>query len=94
MASSCIRSVSGASRSCLRSYVKQCVLSGSRRASAPGGSTAEATQCPSELGCCSGFLLPVHSAMALMRLNSSLSSTCRFYRSLSQGTLRRTWPGL
>ncbi|KAG6468583.1 protein NONRESPONDING TO OXYLIPINS 2, mitochondrial-like isoform X1 [Zingiber officinale] len=40
---------------------------------------------PAELGCCSGSLLPLHTAVAVARLTSCLSSTSRSCRVLSQG---------
>ncbi|XP_073102370.1 protein NONRESPONDING TO OXYLIPINS 2, mitochondrial-like [Elaeis guineensis] len=47
-----------------------------------------------ELGCCSGSLLPLHSAVAAARLTTRLSLTSRSCRALSQGILCRTYPGL
>ncbi|THU73262.1 hypothetical protein C4D60_Mb04t20940 [Musa balbisiana] len=49
---------------------------------------------PVELGCCGGSLFPLHSAVAAARLTSRLSATSRGGRALSQGILRRTYPGL
>ena len=40
---------------------------------------------PSELSCCSVFLLPLQSGAALARLNAIPSFACRCYRALSQG---------
>ncbi|XP_042444643.1 protein NONRESPONDING TO OXYLIPINS 2, mitochondrial-like [Zingiber officinale] len=39
---------------------------------------------PAQLGCCSGSLLPLHSAVAVARLSSCLSSTSRCCRAISQ----------
>lgn len=47
-----------------------------------------------ELRCCSGSLFPLHSAVAAARLTSCLSSTSRSCRSLSQGTVCCTYPGV
>ncbi|XWS38581.1 hypothetical protein CRYUN_Cryun19dG0143700 [Craigia yunnanensis] len=51
------------------------------------------SRCPSELGCAQS-LLPLHSAVAAARMTSCLSTTSRSCRTLSQGTLCCTYPGL
>ncbi|XP_038687223.1 protein NONRESPONDING TO OXYLIPINS 2, mitochondrial-like isoform X2 [Tripterygium wilfordii] len=48
---------------------------------------------PCELGCMAS-MLPLHSAVATARMTSCLSTTSRSCRSLSQGTLCCTSPGL
>ncbi|XP_042512516.1 protein NONRESPONDING TO OXYLIPINS 2, mitochondrial-like [Macadamia integrifolia] len=48
---------------------------------------------PAELGCVQS-LLPLHSAVAVAKLTSCLSTNSRSCRALSQGTLCRTYPGL
>ncbi|KAM0030265.1 hypothetical protein Hdeb2414_s0018g00535191 [Helianthus debilis subsp. tardiflorus] len=59
----------------------------------PGSYSKFIFVCPSELGCVQS-LLPLHNAVAAARLTSCLSTTSRSCRSLSQGTLCRTSPGL
>lgn len=49
---------------------------------------------PVELGSCVESLFPLHSAVAAARLTSRLSTTTHGGRSLSQGILCRTTPGL
>ncbi|KAB2018084.1 hypothetical protein F383_07871 [Gossypium arboreum] len=51
------------------------------------------SRCPSELGSVQS-LLPLHSAVAVARMTSCLSTTSRSCRALSQGTLCCTYPGL
>ncbi|KMZ65543.1 hypothetical protein ZOSMA_31G01320 [Zostera marina] len=100
MASACIRSAGRTSLFSLRSCLKPKLSSSKPPSSSSFGSSASRvpnsfiSRAPVELGCCSGSMFPLHSAIAAARLTSRLSSTSQSCRDLSQGTLCRTSPGL
>ncbi|CAL9042306.1 unnamed protein product [Musa banksii] len=110
MASTCFRSLTRASRSFVtkprvttRSPSSSFVVSDAGATALPSSASARpppARRFPSfsrslaELRCCSGSLFPLHSAVAAARLTSCLSSTSRSCRSLSQGTVCCTYPGV
>ncbi|URD95589.1 hypothetical protein MUK42_29712 [Musa troglodytarum] len=93
MASSCVRSMSRRiTLSCLGSLgVRSRPVAA---APCPIRRFSSLSRIPVELGCCGGSLFPLHSAVAAARLTSRLSATSRGGRALSQGILRRTYPGL
>ncbi|XP_040989436.1 protein NONRESPONDING TO OXYLIPINS 2, mitochondrial isoform X1 [Juglans microcarpa x Juglans regia] len=108
MASACNRFVSRASlssvKSAIRSNVRTSPLTKSATSTSPGvplptRSTSSSlprfsfSRCPAELGCVQS-MLPLHSAVAVARMMSCLSTTSRSSRALSQGTLCCTSPGL
>ncbi|XP_078442775.1 uncharacterized protein LOC144712391 [Wolffia australiana] len=93
MASNGFRSMSSrAARSCINSFMKQRAansetmqFSASRnQAFKSPGRASSSSRFPSELGGCSGLLLPILGAVTMARLNSSLRLTCRRYRDLSE----------
>ncbi|WOK94928.1 hypothetical protein Cni_G03633 [Canna indica] len=107
MASAGSRSLSRASLSSVRSYLARSkpaprfvFTSHEPAAAAASASPSPARRFPSlsrspvELGCCSGSLLPLHSAVAAARLTSCLSSSSRSCRDLLQGTHCRAFPGV
>ncbi|XP_052210645.1 protein NONRESPONDING TO OXYLIPINS 2, mitochondrial isoform X6 [Diospyros lotus] len=80
MASRCSRFINRSSMSSLKSAIKSTI------GTASGSIDRSATpRSPSELGCLQS-LLPLHSAVAVARMTSCLSSTSRSCRALSQGT--------
>ncbi|XP_076953123.1 protein NONRESPONDING TO OXYLIPINS 2, mitochondrial-like isoform X1 [Bidens hawaiensis] len=100
MASRCNRFMNKASISSLKSAFKSASVPksapSSPKFSLPTASPVprfSISRCPSELGCVQS-LLPLHNAVAAARLTSCLSTSSRSCRSLSQGTLCRTSPGL
>ncbi|GMJ06119.1 hypothetical protein like AT4G17310 [Hibiscus trionum] len=107
MASACKRFISRSSpsiKSAFRTngpqppFSRSAAAPSSTRSSLPSQSTSPLrrfsfSRRPSELGCAQS-LLPLHSAVAAVRMTSCLSSTSRSCRALSQGTLCCTYPGL
>ncbi|CAN6723233.1 unnamed protein product [Malus baccata var. baccata] len=102
MASACRQFANRASLSSIRSAVRSSVpKSSASRFPLPTASSPSSAPLrrfslsspPGALGCVQS-LLPLHSAVAAARLTSSLSTTSRSCRALSQGTLCRTSPGL
>ncbi|CAJ2664038.1 hypothetical protein L195_g046342 [Trifolium pratense] len=98
MASACTRIAQRASISSIKSAIKSNI----RASSFPKPTTATTSsplrrsftsRIAPELGCVQS-LLPLHSAVAVARMTSRLSITSRNCRSLSQGTLCCTSPGL
>ncbi|KAF6141637.1 hypothetical protein GIB67_001189 [Kingdonia uniflora] len=96
MASLCNRFVSRTSLTSLKSAIKTPKLQ------TPPSTTftsplrrlpSFATSSPSELGCVQS-LLPLHSAVAAARMTSCLSTNSTSCRSLTQGSLCCTSPGL
>ncbi|GMI76386.1 hypothetical protein like AT4G17310 [Hibiscus trionum] len=103
MASICNRLISRSSpfiKSAVRSNGPKSAFSRSAAPSTPLPSPSRSvsplgrfsSRCPSELGCAQS-LLPLHSAVAVARMTSCLSTTSSC-RALSQGTLCCTSPGL
>ncbi|KAF6155920.1 hypothetical protein GIB67_039251 [Kingdonia uniflora] len=91
MASICNRFITRTALQSLKSAIKsQPKL---RQSSPSTTQTSFATRIPSELGCVQS-LLPLHSAVAAARMTSRLSSNSRSCRSLLQGSLCCTSPGL
>ncbi|KAF7810100.1 protein NUCLEAR FUSION DEFECTIVE 6, chloroplastic/mitochondrial-like isoform X1 [Senna tora] len=105
MASACSRI---ARRTSLASSIKSAIKSNVRnpsfcRSSNSSTTPTNATSTPllrsfltrtaPELGCLQS-MLPLHSAVAVARMTSCLSTTSRSCRALSQGTLCCTSPGL
>ncbi|GAU24505.1 hypothetical protein TSUD_156170 [Trifolium subterraneum] len=97
MASACSRIAQRASISSIKSAIKSNI----RASSFPKPTTTTSSplrrsftsRIAPELGCVQS-LLPLHSAVAVARMTSRLSITSRNCRSLSQGTLCCTSPGL
>ncbi|KAK8614043.1 hypothetical protein V6N13_122421 [Hibiscus sabdariffa] len=94
MASICNRFISRSSpfiKSAVRSNGAKSAFSRSAAAPLPPPSRSISplgrfsSRCPSELGCAQS-LLPLHSAVAVARMTSCLSTTSRSCRALSQGT--------
>ncbi|XP_052210641.1 protein NONRESPONDING TO OXYLIPINS 2, mitochondrial isoform X2 [Diospyros lotus] len=96
MASRCSRFINRSSMSSLKSAIKSTIgtasgsidRSATPRFSLPVRSTSSplrrfCSRSPSELGCLQS-LLPLHSAVAVARMTSCLSSTSRSCRALSQ----------
>ncbi|KAM0934310.1 hypothetical protein DsansV1_C32g0222681 [Dioscorea sansibarensis] len=99
MASPSIRSMTRASISPLRAFISK--TKSTAPAARPSSSLSPMvrrshllSRSPVELGCCSGSMIPLHSAVAAARLTSRLSTASRGCRDLLQGTLCRTYPGL
>ncbi|XP_057976879.1 protein NONRESPONDING TO OXYLIPINS 2, mitochondrial-like isoform X5 [Malania oleifera] len=81
MASSCNRFIGRASLQSLKSVIRSTARTASINRSAP--SFPLPTRSPSELGCVQS-MLPLHSAVAVARMTSCLSSTTSSCRALSQ----------
>ncbi|XP_021767954.1 uncharacterized protein LOC110732337 isoform X2 [Chenopodium quinoa] len=100
MALKCGRFMNRASLSSLKSSINSATKSAPRSAASalPRSTSSNLprinfSRLPKELGGAQS-LLPLHSAVAVARLTSCLSTTSRSSRALSQGTLCRTSPDL
>ncbi|KAJ0048794.1 hypothetical protein Pint_15860 [Pistacia integerrima] len=106
MASSCNRLIQRSSLSSIRSAIRSSAPKSPNTRSATSSPCPRHTnsspspirwsslsRSPSELGCVQS-LLPLHSVVASARMTSCLSTTSKSCRSLSQGTLCCTSPGL
>ncbi|KAK9148288.1 hypothetical protein Scep_007045 [Stephania cephalantha] len=93
-------------KSAIKSKVQSPSLSGSASSLVPNSTASTSSSvpcrrfssfttrlCPVQLGCAQS-LLPLHSAVAVARMTSCLSSNSRSCRALSQGSLCCTSPGL